>query len=63
MVAVLYFIQKGTFDAVLLAPATAALVGLALMTILHRFRGKLSVEQHRVLADLAMILPLPVVWM
>ena len=63
MVAILYFIQKGTFDAVLLAPATAALVGLALMTILHRFRGKLSVEQHRVLADLAMILPLPVVWM
>lgn len=63
LVAILYFIQKGTFDAVLLAPATAALVGLALMTILHRFRGKLSVEQHRVLADLAMILPLPVVWM
>ena len=41
MVAVLYFIQKGTFDAVLLDAATAALVGRALMTILHRFGGKL----------------------
>lgn len=63
MVAVLYYIQKGSFDAVLLPPAIAVLFGLGLMTILHRFRGKLSVEQHRVLADLAMVLPLPVVWM
>jgi hypothetical protein len=33
------------------------------MTILHRVRRKLNVEQHRVLADLAMVLPLPVIWM
>ena len=63
MAAAVYFIQKGRFDAVLLAPSVAVLAGLALMTILHRFRGKLGVEQHRVLADLAMVLPLPVVWM
>ncbi len=63
MVAVLYYIQKGSFDAVLLTPSIAVFAGLALMTILHRVRRKLNVEQHRVLADLAMVLPLPVIWM
>lgn len=55
----IYFIQKSTFDAVLLAPAITVLSGLALLTVLHRFRHRLDVHQHRVLADLAVILPLP----
>jgi hypothetical protein len=63
MAGILYYIQKGSFDAVLMPPATAALTGHALMCVLHRIRGKLSVEQHRVLADLAMVLPLPVLWL
>lgn len=59
----LFYIQKGTFDAAMLAPATAVLVGLALLAVLRRFRARLSVDAHHVLADLAVIAPLPLVWM
>ncbi|MBL9133299.1 MAG: hypothetical protein JNG86_18960 [Verrucomicrobiaceae bacterium] len=59
----LFYIQKGTFDAAMLAPATAVLAGLALLAVLRRFRTRLSVDAHHVLADLAVIAPLPLVWL
>lgn len=58
----LFYIQKGTFDAAMLSPTTAVLVSLALLTVLRRFRTRLSVDAHHVLADLAVIAPLPLAW-
>jgi hypothetical protein len=58
----IFYIQKGSFDAVMLAPATAVLVGLALLALLHRVRTHTSEDAYRILADLAVIAPLPLIW-
>ncbi len=60
---ILFMIHRGSFDAALAGPATASLVGTALLAVLHRFRTHFSIESHRALADLATIAPLPLIWL
>ncbi len=60
---ILFMIQRGSYDAALAGPATASLVGVALLAVLHRMRARVSPEAYRVLADVAVIAPLWLVWL
>jgi hypothetical protein len=60
---VLLMVNLGALESVLAVPVTAVLVGLALLAVLHRFRQSFSLESHRALADLAVIAPLPLLWL
>ena len=61
--AVLWLIESGALQHALLGPARAGLVVVVLHALLHRSRQRLSVDAYRVLADLVLILPLPLVWL
>lgn len=54
---------RGLFDPAMLAPGVAILMSLTLLAVLHRVRTRFSEEAHLVLADLAVIAPLPLVWL
>ncbi len=61
--AVLWWIELGSLQHVLLGPARAALGAVVLLALVHGARRRLSVDAYRVLADLALIVPLPLVWL
>lgn len=60
---VLGLIQLGMLEHVLLGPARAALGAVLLHAMVHGARRRFSVDAYRVLADLALIVPLPLVWL
>ena len=62
-VALLASIAQGDLEHSLLGPARAALVAVLLHALLHSLRRRFSVDAYRVLADLALILPLPLAWL
>jgi hypothetical protein len=60
--ALLWMIHSGAIEGALRGPAQAALGVTVLHALLHRWRDRLSVDAYRVLADLVLVLPLPLVW-
>lgn len=62
ILAVLWLVESGTLDHALRGPARAALGVVLLHSLLHGSRRHLSVDAYRVLADLVLIVPLPLVW-
>ncbi len=62
LLGVLGMIELGVLGHVLHGPTRAALAALLLQALVHGARRRLSVDAYRVLADLALILPLPLVW-
>jgi hypothetical protein len=62
-VGVLGGIELGTLEHVLRTPARAVLGGVVLLGLLHVSRRRFSADAYRVLADLAIILPLRLVWL
>lgn len=60
---VLWMIEFGTMENALRGPAQAALGAIVLHTLAQRAGKRVSVEAHRVLSDLALILPLPLAWL
>ncbi|MBK8093201.1 MAG: hypothetical protein IPK32_14745 [Verrucomicrobiaceae bacterium] len=63
LAALLVLIHLERCPAGLAATITTALCGLALLAVLHRYRAALSPAAYRVLADLAVIVPLPLLWL
>jgi hypothetical protein len=63
IVAILELTRAGALEHVLLGPARAALGVVVLLALTHGARRRLSADAYRVLADLALILPLPLVWL
>jgi hypothetical protein len=61
--ALLWMIELGTLEHALLGPARAALGGLVLHALVQRAGKHVSAEAHRVLSDLALIVPLPLAWL
>ncbi len=61
--AVLWLIEFGVLEHVLRGPAQAVLGALVLHTLAQRAGKHVSVDAHRVLVDLALILPLPLAWL
>jgi hypothetical protein len=59
----LWMIELGTLEHALLGPARAALGGLVLHALVQRAGKRVSAEAHRVLSDLALIVPLPLAWL
>lgn len=60
--AVLWGIEQGMLQHALLGPARAALGTGVLHALVHGSRRRFSADAYRVLADLALILPLPLMW-
>lgn len=60
--AVLWGIEQGMLQHTLQGPARAALGAVVLLSLLHGSRRRFSAGAYRVLADLALVLPLPLVW-
>lgn len=60
--AVFGFARSGVLENSLRGPALAAFGAAALHSMVHLFRRRLSIDAYRVLADLVLILPLPLVW-
>lgn len=58
----LWVIEFGLLENALRGPARAVLGGLVLHSLVHRARRNLSVDAYHVLADLVLLLPLPLVW-
>lgn len=61
-VGLLWLIHAGEVETALRGPAWAALVVTLLHALLHRWRDRISADAYRVLADLVLLLPLPLVW-
>ena len=61
--AVLWLIEFGVLEHVLRGPAQAVLGALVLHTLAQRAGKHVSLDAHRVLVDLALILPLPLAWL
>jgi hypothetical protein len=61
--AVLWLIGSGMLVHSLHGTAYAALGVVVLLALVHGSRRHLSVDAYRVLADLALVLPLPLVWL
>ena len=60
---VLWLIEFGMLEHELLSPARVALGVVVLHSLVHGARRRLSVDAYRVLADLALVLPLPLAWL
>ena len=60
---VLWLIEFGMLEHELLSPARVALGVVVLHSLVHGARRRLSVVAYRVLADLALVLPLPLAWL
>lgn len=60
---VLWLTRFDVLEHALRGPARASLGAVVLLALLHRFTRRVSTDAHRVLADLALILPLPLVWL
>ncbi len=60
---VLWLSEFGRLQHVLLGPAGATLGAVVLHALVHGARRRLSVDAYRVLADLALVLPLLIVWL
>jgi hypothetical protein len=63
VLATLSLIAVGRWDHSLRSPALAALGVVLLHSAVHARRRQLSADGYRVLADLALIVPLPLVWL
>ncbi|WP_300933081.1 hypothetical protein [Prosthecobacter sp.] len=61
--AVLGGIEMGALEHTLLGPARAALGAVVLHAVVQGLRRRFSVDAYRVLADLALIVPLPLAWL
>lgn len=61
--AVLESTRAGVLGHAMLFPARAALGGLLLLGVVHAVRRRVSSEAYRVLADLALVVPLPLAWL
>ena len=61
--AVLWCIELGLLEHVLRGPARAALGAVVLLSVVQGSRRRFSTDAYRVLADLALILPLPLAWL
>ncbi len=61
--AVLWLIEFGLLEHALRGPAYACLGAVVLHVLLYRSRQRFSTDAYRVLADLALILPLPLAWL
>jgi len=61
--ALLVSIAQGELEHSLLGPAYVALGAVLLLSLVHGMRRRFSVDAYRVLADLALILPLPLAWL
>ncbi len=61
-IAMLWMIHSGAIEGALRGPAQAALGVTVLHALLHRCRDRLSLDAYHVLADLVLVLPLPLVW-
>ena len=60
--AVLWEIKLGALEHTLLGPARAALGAVVLHAGVQGLRRRFSADAYRVLADLALIVPLPLAW-
>lgn len=60
---VLWCVEVGVLQHALVGPARAALGVVVLHSLVHGLRRRYSVDACRVLADLALILPLPLAWL
>lgn len=60
---VLWCVEVGVLQHALMGPARAALGVVVLHSLVHGLRRRYSVDAYRVLADLALILPLPLAWL
>jgi len=60
---VLWCIEFGMLEHVLRAPARVVLGAVVLHALVHGSRRRYSADAYRVLADLALILPLPLAWL
>ena len=58
----LWRIEQGTLEHTLLGPARAALGAVVLHSVVQGLRRRFSADAYRVLADLALIVPLPLAW-
>jgi len=58
----LWLVEFGVLEHALRGPARACLGALVLHALLHRSRRRWSLDAYHVLADLVLILPLPLVW-
>ncbi len=61
--ALLLFVQLQQIESTVAHAAGASCVGLGLLAVLHRFRAHFSVDAYRVAVDLAVIAPLPLLWL
>ncbi len=59
----LWLIEFGVLEHALRGPAHAVLGAVVLHALVHGARKRWSVDAYRVLADLALILPLPLAWL
>ncbi|MBE2282727.1 MAG: hypothetical protein IAE77_04615 [Prosthecobacter sp.] len=59
----LRYIDSGALEHALRGPAQAAAAAIVLHAVVHGFSRRVSAEAHRVLADLALIVPLPLAWL
>lgn len=59
---VLWLVGLGLLEGALRGPAQAALVATVLHAAVHLLRRYFSADAYRVLADLVLVLPLPLVW-
>ena len=60
--ALLWGIEQGMLEHTLLGPARAALGAAVLHAVVQGLRRRFSADAYRVLADLALIVPLPLAW-
>lgn len=58
-----WLVEGGLLENALRGPSQAVLGALVLHSLVHRAGKRLSTDAYRVLADLALILPLPLVWL
>ena len=63
VLAVLWGVELGMLEHALRGPALAGLGVVALHALMHSSRRRFSVDAYRVLADLVLIVPLPLVWL
>lgn len=59
----LWLIEFGVLEHALRGPAYATLGTIVLHSLVYRFGKRVSVDAHRVLADLALMVPLPLAWL
>lgn len=59
----LRYSDSGVLEHALRGPALAAAAAIVLHALVHAFSRRVSAEAHRVLADLALIVPLPLAWL